>query len=82
MQWGDRWMWEDGDGPVRAVHDDCDHDVRVEIRCARCQRKVAVSELRAKARWPLPADVSVLPSPGNVSGGRLYSSSAGVRLDI
>lgn len=80
MQWGDRWMWPRGEGPVRVVHDDCDHDVRVEMRCAHCEREVAVAELRAKARWPL-ADSSSLPQPGSVSGRRLYSDSAGVRLD-
>src|SRR2546430_1927119 len=80
MQWGDRWMWPRGEGPVRVVHDDCDHDVRVEIHCAHCEREAAVHELRAKARWPLE-DASSLPTPGNVSGRRLYSDGAGVRLD-
>jgi hypothetical protein len=80
MQWGDRWMWPRGEGPVRVVHDHCDHVVRVEIRCEHCGREAAVDELRAKARWPL-ADVSSLPQPGNVSGRRLPSDGAGVRLD-
>jgi DNA-binding HxlR family transcriptional regulator len=80
MQWGDRWMWPDGQGPVRAVHGDCDHDVRVEIRCAQCDREVGASELRAKARWRL-ADASSLTGPGKVSGRRLYASSEGVHLD-
>jgi DNA-binding HxlR family transcriptional regulator len=80
MQWGDRWMWPDGEGPVRAVHGDCDHDVRVEIRCAQCEREVAAGELRAKARWPL-ADAASVGHPGSVSGRRLYSTGEGVRLD-
>jgi hypothetical protein len=54
--------------------------VRVEIRCAQCEREVGASELRARARWPL-ADESSLTGPGNVSGRRLYASSEGVRLD-
>jgi DNA-binding HxlR family transcriptional regulator len=80
MQWGDRWMWPDGEGPVRAVHDHCDHDVRVEIRCGHCEREVAPGELRAKPRWPL-ADVSSLRAPGNISGRRLFAAAEGVRLD-
>jgi DNA-binding HxlR family transcriptional regulator len=81
MQWGDRWMWSSGQGPVRAVHDDCDHDVHVEIRCEHCEREVTTSELRAKARWRL-ADEAALSQPGNVSARKLYSSSEGVRLDV
>jgi DNA-binding HxlR family transcriptional regulator len=82
MQWGDRWMWDDGQGPVRAVHDECDHDVRVEVRCEHCQREVAAGELRARPRWPLAGDASSLPVPGNVSGRRLYASDGGVRLEV
>jgi DNA-binding HxlR family transcriptional regulator len=80
MQWGDRWMWPHGEGPVRAVHGDCDHDVRVEVRCGNCDREVAPAELRAKPRWPL-AEGSSLSAPGKVSGRRLYESSEGVALD-
>jgi DNA-binding HxlR family transcriptional regulator len=78
--WGDRWMWPNGEGPVRAVHRDCDHDVRVEIRCAHCEREVAPRELRAKPRWPL-ANSPAASQPGSVSARRLYSSSEGVALD-
>jgi DNA-binding HxlR family transcriptional regulator len=80
MQWGDRWMWPGGEGPVRAIHGECDHDVRVEIRCPHCEREVEASELRARPRWPL-ADASSLRAPGAVSGRRLYASSEGVPLD-
>jgi DNA-binding HxlR family transcriptional regulator len=79
-QWGDRWMWPRGEGPVRAVHAGCGHDVRVEIRCGECERAVAPSELRAKPRFS-PDDVSSLTAPGAVSGRRLYASDEGVALD-
>jgi DNA-binding HxlR family transcriptional regulator len=79
MQWGDRWMWPNGHGPVRAVHDDCGHDVRVEIRCEHCQREVATAELCALPRDP-QVDPSSLTGPGKVSGRRLYASTEGVRL--
>jgi hypothetical protein len=80
MQWGERWMWPGGEGPVRAVHGDCEKDARVEIDCSQCEHEVGVDELRAKTRWPL-AGASSLTGPGNVSGRRLYSSSEGVRPD-
>jgi DNA-binding HxlR family transcriptional regulator len=82
MRWGDRWMWPGGQGPVRVLHDDCGHDVRVQLRCEQCEREVAADELRAEPRWPLEADASSLPGPGNVSARRLYASSSGVRLDV
>src|ERR1700680_5009637 len=47
-QWGDRWKWPGGLGPVRAVHEDCGHEVRVEVRCEHCEREVDHHELRAK----------------------------------
>jgi DNA-binding HxlR family transcriptional regulator len=81
MQWGDRWTWQHGQGPVRAVHDACDHDVRVEIRCEHCRREVTAGELRARPRWS-GVDPSALPAPGAVSARRLYASAAGVRLDV
>jgi DNA-binding HxlR family transcriptional regulator len=80
MQWGDRWKWPDGRGPVRVVHEDCGHEVRVEVRCADCQREVHVSELRAKARGGVvraPGE----HEPGSVSGRRLLSKRAGVSLE-
>jgi DNA-binding HxlR family transcriptional regulator len=80
MQWGDRWMWPEGRGPVRVVHGAGDHEVSVEIRCPQCERQVGASELRAKPRRPL-ADTAAVPAPGNVSGRRLYAESDGVPLD-
>lgn len=34
MQWGDRWLDEDG-GPVKLRHRDCGADVGVRLRCER-----------------------------------------------
>jgi DNA-binding HxlR family transcriptional regulator len=79
MQWGDRWTWSDGHGPVRVVHGDCDHEARVELRCEHCERELTPFELLAKTRGP------VSPSqrenqPGRISAQRLCSSKDGVRL--
>jgi DNA-binding HxlR family transcriptional regulator len=81
MRWGDRWTWPGGHGPVRVEHEQCGHEVSVEVRCAHCEREVQASELRAKARGrtrQLPGE----HDPGGVSGRRLYSSKDGVRLDV
>src|ERR1700684_1426827 len=43
MEWGDRWTWPDGKGPVRVIHEECGHEVRVEIGCPHCEREVALS---------------------------------------
>ncbi len=79
MQWGDRWTWSGARGPVRVVHEHCGHEVRVEVRCAHCEREVDADELRAQAR----GGVVRAPrehEPGSVSAGRLLSGSAGVSL--
>jgi DNA-binding HxlR family transcriptional regulator len=80
MQWGDRWTWPGGEGPVRVVHDDCGHEARVQLRCEHCERHVAAAELRATPRWPRPR-AGASPAAGAVSGDRLYASAQGVRLD-
>jgi DNA-binding HxlR family transcriptional regulator len=80
MQWGDRWTWPGARGPVRVLHDDCGHEVCVEVRCAHCEREVQTSELRAKARGGVvraPGE----HEPGSVSGRRLLSDGAGVSLE-
>jgi DNA-binding HxlR family transcriptional regulator len=79
-QWGDRWKWPDGLGPVRAVHEDCGHDVRVEVRCPHCEREVHNRELRAKPGASL-AHPPREHEPGHISGRRLYSAEGGVSLD-
>jgi DNA-binding HxlR family transcriptional regulator len=81
MQWGDRWTWPDGRGPVRVVHEDCGHEVRVEVRCPHCERALPVGELRVKARGGVvraPGE----HEPGSVSGRRLLSDRAGVSLEL
>lgn len=80
MQWGDRWAWPGGRGPVRVAHEPCGHGVRVEVRCPHCEREAATSELRAGAR----GGVVELPGegqPGAVSALRLLSDGDGVSLD-
>jgi DNA-binding HxlR family transcriptional regulator len=80
MQWGDRWKWPGARGPVRVLHDDCGHEVRVEVRCAHCEREVRTGELRAKPRGGVvraPAE----HEPGSVSGRRLLSDGTGVSLE-
>jgi DNA-binding HxlR family transcriptional regulator len=75
MQWGDRWTWPDGRGPVRALHAECGHDVRVEVRCPHCERALAPSELGAE----LSGHGGVAPAPGepgHLSGRRLAASRA------
>jgi hypothetical protein len=65
---------------VRAVHEDCAHEVRVELRCEHCEREVDHHELRATPGAGLvrpPAE----HDPGYVSGRRLYSAEDGIPLD-
>ncbi|HEY2570250.1 MAG TPA: helix-turn-helix domain-containing protein [Solirubrobacteraceae bacterium] len=80
MQWGDRWAWSGGRGPVRVVHDECGHDVRVEVRCPHCEREAATAELRARPRGGI-VEPPGEHEPGAVSGRRLLASAEGVLLD-
>jgi DNA-binding HxlR family transcriptional regulator len=79
MRWGDKWAWGTARGPVRVLHDDCGHEVTVEIRCPRCDRATTPGELRAKL-----SDESLNPpaegSPGYISGRHLWTTDAGVQL--
>jgi DNA-binding HxlR family transcriptional regulator len=34
MEWGDRWLTDDGQGPIGLRHRDCGEPVQVELRCA------------------------------------------------
>jgi DNA-binding HxlR family transcriptional regulator len=79
MQWGDRWSWAGGRGPVRVTHEDCGHPVRVELRCEHCERAVQTRELRAT----LGGELSRAPregQPGSVSGRRLHEAIGGEPL--
>jgi DNA-binding HxlR family transcriptional regulator len=78
MQWGDRWAWSGG-GPVRVQHEQCGHDVHVEVRCAHCEREAASGELRARAR-PGVVEAPGEHQPGAVSARRLLSGDQGVEL--
>ena len=44
MQWGDRWLSEDGP-PTLLVHETCDTEIEVGLRCVRCNRDVAPTEV-------------------------------------
>jgi DNA-binding HxlR family transcriptional regulator len=79
MEWGDRWKWPGGRGPVEVTHEACGHEVRVEVRCEHCERELALADLRAKARRGVTAAPSP-GSPGRLSAARLTSSADGVRL--
>jgi DNA-binding HxlR family transcriptional regulator len=79
MQWGDRWKWKGGVGPVQVLHEDCGHEIRVELRCEHCGRELPADSLRARAR----RGVTKAPTgdaPGQLSAKRLTSSPDGVRL--
>ena len=80
MQWGDRWGWPEGGGPVGVEHDACGHSVRVQLRCEQCERELQTQELRARltvtAQSALPAE----HLPGSISGRRLLAGADGVRL--
>ena len=81
MEWGDRWSWPEGRGPVQVLHDACGEPVSVEVRCEHCQQEVASAELRARPSGRvsrLPAD----GEPGFLSARALAASTAGVRLDV
>jgi DNA-binding HxlR family transcriptional regulator len=85
MQWGDRWSWPRGRGPVRVVHEECGHDVRVGPSCPHCERELSLGELRARGRGRL-RDVQGeqrlgVHGPGAISARRLYASRDGLRLD-
>ncbi len=79
MQWGDRWKWKGGVGPVQVLHEDCGHEITVELRCEHCGCELPVDSLRARAR----RGVTKAPTgeaPGRLSAARLTSSPDGVRL--
>jgi DNA-binding HxlR family transcriptional regulator len=82
MQWGDRWTWGAGAGPVGVEHAECRHQVAVEIRCPHCDRQAELSELRATLRGQnahAPAPSGQPPAleppaewyPGHLAGERL-----------
>jgi DNA-binding HxlR family transcriptional regulator len=80
MQWGDRWAWTGGRGPVGVRHAECGHEVRVEVRCPHCKRELGAAELRATARAGV-IDPPGEHEPGAVSGRRLIEGGAqGVAL--
>jgi hypothetical protein len=64
---------------VRVAHEQCGHQVHVEVRCPHCERAVAPAELRAEPGAPLPRRPRE-GEPGNVSARRLYGAEGGVRL--
>ncbi len=79
MQWGDKWKWPGGVGPVEVSHQHCGHEVKVELRCEHCERELALTDLRARARRGV-TDPPAEHAPGRVSAARLTSSPEGLRL--
>ena len=79
MQWGDRWKWKGGVGPVQVFHEDCGDEITVELRCEHCERDLPVDSLRARARRGV-AKPPTGDEPGQLSATRLTSSPDGVRL--
>lgn len=80
MQWGERWKWPEGGGPLQVVHEECGSEVRVELRCPHCEREVRTDELRAKGRRR-PSSVPGEHEPGNVTAARLLASADGLRIE-
>jgi len=91
MQWGDRWTWGAGRGPVGVEHAECGHEVTVEVRCTHCDREAELSELRATLRGrdvevpagPPPPAALQAPArwyPGHVSGERIATTDGGVPI--
>ncbi len=81
MEWGDRWSWPEGRGPVEVLHDGCGEPVSVEIRCEHCHQEVSAAELRARPSGRLaapPAD----GEPGFLSARALAARREGARLDL
>jgi len=79
MQWGDRWSWPRGRGPVSVVHEGCGGEARVQLRCERCEQELAAADLRARARGRA-GDAPAGGEPGFLSARRLTASRDGVRL--
>jgi DNA-binding HxlR family transcriptional regulator len=52
MQWGDRWLAEDG-GPVGLRHRDCGAPVHAQLRCER-GHEVGSGEIELSRRAPAP----------------------------
>ncbi len=80
MQWGERWTWPEGRGPVRVLHAGCGAEVHVEVRCPECDRATAPDELRATLRRPSPVQMPSEGEPCGVSGRLLAGAPSGVPL--
>ena len=91
MQWGDRWTWGAGRGPVGVIHRACGHEVAVQVRCPHCEREAELSELRATLRGrdadasggssPVPPLQAPARSyPGHLSGERLATADGGIPI--
>ena len=52
MQWGDRWLAEDG-GPVQLRHRECGAPVHAQLRCER-GHEVGSGEIELSRRAPAP----------------------------
>jgi DNA-binding HxlR family transcriptional regulator len=79
-EWGDRWKWPAGRGPVRVVHEECGEEVHLEVRCPHCERQAEVGELRATARGGVVGRLAE-DDPGHVSAQRL-ATRRGARFEL
>ena len=79
-EWGDRWKWPGGQGPVSVLHEQCGEEVRIELRCPHCERQVEAGELRAKARRNVVGKLAE-HDPGHVSARRL-ATKQGASLEL
>jgi DNA-binding HxlR family transcriptional regulator len=84
MRWGDRWKSNDGRGPVLVTHEQCGHEISVEVRCEHCERELQARELVARTRSAPSGDARGPREgqPGYVSARRLSSEREGVRLSL
>jgi DNA-binding HxlR family transcriptional regulator len=80
MRWGDRWQWPGGRGPVEVVHEECGHEIAVQVRCEHCDRELQPAELRARLSGA--GTGSIEPGdPGYLTGKRLALSDGGIGLE-
>lgn len=54
MQWGDRWLSEDGP-PTTLVHEPCGTEVDLELYCWSCSERYGPTEIASRPREETPA---------------------------
>ena len=77
MQWGDRWLSEDGP-PTRLVHDACGTEVALGFHCFTCERDFSPTEIDSRpgstagapGQPPDPVDRVTESPPGSAAEER------------